>query len=40
MLAWFEAQGKKRPRSPDADASEDEENLQGKPASTRNEGMS
>jgi hypothetical protein len=41
MLAWFEAERKKRPRSPNADASENEENLQGpgKSASTRNEGM-
>jgi hypothetical protein len=43
MLAWFEAERKKRPRSPNADASEHEENLRGKSGestSTRNEGMS
>jgi hypothetical protein len=41
MLAWFEAERKKRPSSPNADASENEVNLQGKSASgsTRNEGM-
>lgn len=39
MLAWFEAQGKKRPRSPNADASENEENIQGKSASNKNKGM-
>ena len=39
MLAWFEAQGKKRPRSPDVDGSENEENPKGKVAITRNEHM-
>ena len=42
MLAWFEAQGKKRPRSPNPDASENEGNPQSKSAltGTRYEGMS
>jgi hypothetical protein len=39
MLAWFEAQGKKRPRSPNVDVSENEENPQNKSASTRKAGM-
>ena len=44
MLAWFEAERKKRPRSPEsppnADGSENEANSQNKSMSTRNEGMS
>ena len=34
MLAWFEAQGEKRPRSPNVNASENEENPKGKVALT------
>jgi hypothetical protein len=39
MLAWYEAERKKRPRSPKVDGSENEENPQKKLVSTRNEGM-
>jgi hypothetical protein len=40
MLAWFEAERRKRPRSPSADALENNENFRGKMTSTRNdEGM-
>jgi hypothetical protein len=38
MLAWFEAERRKRPRSQNADGSENEENPKKKKASTRNDG--
>jgi hypothetical protein len=42
LLAWFEAERKKRPRSPanvDGSENDSEENPQNKSTSTRNEGM-
>ena len=41
LLAWFEAERKKRPRSPNAEGSENEEssNRRKKAASTKKEGM-
>ena len=39
MLAWFEAERKKRPHSPNAEGSENDENPKKKSASTRNECM-